>query len=136
MNKFTFYNPVKLIFGKGQLEAIKSELPQYGNKVLVVYGGGSIKKNGLYDEVMENLASAGMEVFELAGVEPNPRLSTAKKGIEICKKENIDVLLAVGGGSVIDCTKLIASGAKYDGDAWDFVSGKACLLHTSPSPRD
>lgn len=125
MNKFTFYNPVKLIFGKGQLEAIKSELPQYGNKVLVVYGGGSIKKNGLYDEVMENLASAGMEVFELAGVEPNPRLSTAKKGIEICKKENINVLLAVGGGSVIDCTKLIASGAKYDGDAWDFVSRKA-----------
>lgn len=125
MNEFTFYNPVKLIFGKGQLEAIKTELPNYGKKVLVVYGGGSIKKNGLYDEVMETLASANMEVFELAGVEPNPRLSTAKKGIEICKKENIDMLLAVGGGSVIDCTKLIASGAKYDGDAWDFVSRKA-----------
>lgn len=125
MNKFTFYNPVKLIFGKGQLEAIKNELPKYGKKVLVVYGGGSIKKNSLYDEVMETLSQAGLEVFELAGVEPNPRLSTAKKGIEICKKENIDVLLAVGGGSVIDCTKLIASGAKYGGDAWDFVSRKA-----------
>lgn len=125
MNAFSFYNPVKLIFGKGQLEAIKKELPQYGKKVLVVYGGGSIKKNGLYDEVMTTLAEVDLEIFELGGVEPNPRISTARKGIEICKNENIDMLLAVGGGSVIDCTKLIASGAKYDGDAWDFVSRKA-----------
>lgn len=125
MNAFSFYNPVKLIFGKGQLEAVKKELPQYGKKVLVVYGGGSIKKNGLYDEVMTTLAEAELEVFELGGVEPNPRISTARKGIEICKTEGIDMLLAVGGGSVIDCTKLIASGAKYDGDAWDFVSRKA-----------
>lgn len=125
MNAFSFYNPVKLIFGKGQLDAVKKELPKLGKKVLVVYGGGSIKKNGLYDEVMEKLSEAGLEVFELAGVEPNPRISTAKKGIEICKKENIDMLLAVGGGSVIDCTKLIACGAKYDGDAWDFVTRKA-----------
>ena len=125
MNEFSFYNPVKLIFGKGQLQAVKKELPQYGNKVLVVYGGGSIKKNGLYDEVMETLKETGLEVFELAGVEPNPRISTARRGIEICKKEGIDMLLAVGGGSVIDCAKLIACGAKYDGDAWDFVSRKA-----------
>ena len=125
MNTFTFYNPVKLIFGKGQLEQIKQELPTYGKKVLVVYGGGSIKKNGLYDEVMATLKEAEMEVFELAGVDPNPRISTARQGVAICKKENIDVLLAVGGGSVIDCTKLIAAGAKYDGDAWDLVSRKA-----------
>jgi alcohol dehydrogenase YqhD (iron-dependent ADH family) len=125
MNAFSFYNPVKLIFGKGQLEAVKKELPQYGKKVLVVYGGGSIKKNGLYDEVMATLAEADLEVFELGGVEPNPRISTARKGIEICKNEGIDMLLAVGGGSVIDCTKLIACGAPYDGDAWDFVSRKA-----------
>lgn len=125
MNTFTFYNPVKLIFGKGQLEQIKQELPTYGKKVLVVYGGGSIKKNGLYDEVMATLKEAEMEVFELAGVDPNPRISTARQGVDICKKENIDVLLAVGGGSVIDCTKLIAAGAKYDGDAWDLVSRKA-----------
>ncbi|EGA91142.1 putative NADH-dependent butanol dehydrogenase [Planococcus donghaensis MPA1U2] len=125
MNAFSFYNPVKLIFGKGQLQAAKEELPKYGKKVLLVYGGGSIKKNGLYDEVTQVLSEAGLEVFELAGVEPNPRISTAKKGIEICKAEGIDVLLAVGGGSVIDCTKLIASGAKYDGDAWDLVSRKA-----------
>ncbi|MDN7243625.1 iron-containing alcohol dehydrogenase [Planococcus sp. N028] len=125
MNAFSFYNPVKLIFGKEQLQAVKKELPQYGKKVLVVYGGGSIKKNGLYDEVITTLKEAGLEIFELAGVEPNPRISTARKGIEICKKEGIDMLLAVGGGSVIDCTKLIAVGAKYDGDAWDFVSRKA-----------
>ncbi|ANU12611.1 NADH-dependent alcohol dehydrogenase [Planococcus halocryophilus] len=125
LNAFSFYNPVKLIFGKGQLQAAKEELPKYGKKVLLVYGGGSIKKNGLYDEVTQMLSEAGLEVFELAGVEPNPRISTAKKGIEICKTEGIDVLLAVGGGSVIDCTKLIACGAKYDGDAWDLVSRKA-----------
>ncbi|MFC4713880.1 iron-containing alcohol dehydrogenase [Planococcus dechangensis] len=125
MNAFSFYNPVKLIFGKGQLEALKKEIPNYGNKVLVVYGGGSIKKNGLYDEVMSTLNEIGVEIHELSGVEPNPRLSTAKRGIEICKKENIDMLLAVGGGSVIDCTKLIAAGAKYDGDSWDFVTRKA-----------
>lgn len=125
MNAFTFYNPVKLIFGKGQLQAAKEELPKFGKKVLLVYGGGSIKRNGLYEEVTQMLSEAGLEVFELAGVEPNPRISTARKGIEICKTEGIDMLLAVGGGSVIDCTKLIACGAKYDGDAWDLVSRKA-----------
>ncbi|WP_172373876.1 iron-containing alcohol dehydrogenase [Sporosarcina jiandibaonis] len=125
MNDFTFYNPVKLIFGKGQLEKLREELPNYGKKILVVYGGGSIKRNGLYDEVMTLLNELGMEVHELAGVEPNPRISTARKGAEICKEQGIDFLLAVGGGSVIDCTKLIACAAKYDGDAWDFVSKKA-----------
>ncbi|WP_223641995.1 iron-containing alcohol dehydrogenase [Planococcus sp. 4-30] len=125
MNAFSFYNPVKLIFGKGQLQAAKKELPKFGKKVLLVYGGGSIKKNCLYDEVIQMLSEAELEVFELSGVEPNPRISTARKGIEICKKEGIEMILAVGGGSVIDCTKLIACGAKYDGDAWDFVSRKA-----------
>lgn len=125
MNAFSFYNPVQLIFGKGQLEKIKQELPTYGQKVLVVYGGGSIKRNGLYDEVMDALKEANLEVFELSGVEPNPRISTVRRGVELCKQENIDMLLAVGGGSVIDCTKLIAAGALYEGDAWDFVSRKA-----------
>lgn len=125
MNDFTFHNPVKLIFGKGQLEQLKKELPTYGRKVLVVYGGGSIKRNGLYDEVMEILQEIGMKVYELSGVEPNPRVSTARKGAQICKENGVDVILAVGGGSVIDCTKLIACAAKYDGDAWDIVSKKA-----------
>ncbi|MCA0986587.1 iron-containing alcohol dehydrogenase [Guptibacillus algicola] len=125
MNNFTFQNPTKLIFGKGQLEALKTEIPQYGKRVLVVYGGGSIKKNGIYDNVMNTLKELGAEVSELSGVEPNPRLTTVHKGVEICKNEGIDFILAVGGGSVIDCTKAIAAGAKYDGDVWDFVTKKA-----------
>ncbi|QHA93154.1 iron-containing alcohol dehydrogenase [Bacillus sp. N1-1] len=125
MNNFTFQNPTKLIFGKGQLEALKTEVPQYGKRVLVVYGGGSIKKNGVYDSVMNTLNEIGAEVFELSGVEPNPRLTTVHKGVDICKENDIDFILAVGGGSVIDCTKAISAGAKYDGDVWDFVTKKA-----------
>lgn len=132
MDNFTFYNPTKLIFGKGQVEALKEQVPQYGKKVLLVYGGGSIKKNGLYDQVMENLKAIDAEVFELPGVEPNPRVSTVRKGIEICKKENIDLVLAVGGGSVIDCSKTIAGGATYDGDVWDLITNKAELKSALP----
>ncbi|MBG9586860.1 iron-containing alcohol dehydrogenase [Cytobacillus firmus] len=132
MQNFTFYNPTKLIFGKDQLSQLQTEIPQYGKKVLVVYGGGSIKRNGLYDKVMAELTEIGAEVFELAGVEPNPRISTVRKGVEICKNEGVDFLLAVGGGSVIDCTKAIAAGAKYDGDAWDLVIKKAFAAEVLP----
>ncbi|WP_053217508.1 iron-containing alcohol dehydrogenase [Virgibacillus senegalensis] len=132
MQNFTYYNPTKLIFGKGQLEKLKEEVPQYGKKVLMVYGGGSIKRNGLYDDVKDTLAEINAEVFELSGVEPNPRVSTARKGIEICKKEEIDFLLAVGGGSTIDCTKAIAAGAKYDGDVWDIVTKQAAATDALP----
>jgi alcohol dehydrogenase YqhD (iron-dependent ADH family) len=132
MQNFTFWNPTKLIFGKGQLEQLKSEIPRYGQKVLVVYGGGSIKRSGLYDKVINLLNEIDAQVFELPGVEPNPRITTARKGVEICKNEGIDVLLAVGGGSVIDCTKLIAAGAKYDGDAWDLVTRKAEVNEALP----
>ncbi|MFB3170616.1 iron-containing alcohol dehydrogenase [Neobacillus sp. 179-C4.2 HS] len=132
MQNFTFWNPTKLIFGKGQLEQLKSEIPRYGKKVLVVYGGGSIKRSGLYDNVINLLNEIDAQVFELPGVEPNPRITTARKGVEICKSEGIDILLAVGGGSVIDCTKLIAAGAKYDGDAWDLVTRKAVVNEALP----
>jgi alcohol dehydrogenase len=125
LDNFTFWNPTQLIFGKGQLDQLKTEVPKYGNNVLLVYGGGSIKRNGLYEAVLEHLQTIGAKVFELSGVEPNPRLSTVHKGVKICQEESIDFLLAVGGGSVIDCTKLIAAGAKYNGDAWDFVTQKA-----------
>ncbi|MGR3765535.1 iron-containing alcohol dehydrogenase [Rossellomorea sp. NS-SX7] len=125
MNTFTYYNPTKLIFGKGQVEQLKELVPQYGKKVLLVYGGGSIKRNGLYDEVVSLLNSIDAEVHELSGVDPNPRLSSVREGVKICKENDIDFLLAVGGGSVIDCTKAIAAGAKYDGDAWDLVTKKA-----------
>ncbi|WML47107.1 iron-containing alcohol dehydrogenase [Neobacillus sp. PS3-34] len=132
MQSFTYWNPTKLIFGKDQLEQLKTEIPQYGKKVLLVYGGGSIKRSGLYEQVLNQLKEIGAEVFELPGVEPNPRITTARKGIEICKNEGIDFILAVGGGSVIDCTKLIAAGAKYDGDAWDLVIKKAFAAEALP----
>ncbi|MGG0859956.1 MULTISPECIES: iron-containing alcohol dehydrogenase [unclassified Bacillus (in: firmicutes)] len=132
MENFIYYNPTKLMFGKGQLEGLKSELARYGKRVLLVYGGGSIKKNGLYDNVISALNEAEAEVFELSGVEPNPRLTTVEKGIDICQNEKIDFLLAVGGGSVIDCTKAIAAGAEYDGDVWDIISKKTTAQKALP----
>jgi alcohol dehydrogenase len=132
MQNFTYYNPTKLIFGKGQLEQLRKEIPQYGKRVLLVYGGGSIKKSGLYDNVTKLLQEMEVELFELSGVEPNPRISTVRKGVEICKTEGIDFILAVGGGSVIDCTKAIAAGAKYEGDAWDLVTKKAFAKEALP----
>lgn len=124
MENFTYYNPTKLIFGKDQVGQLQNEVPKFGEKVLIVYGGGSIKRNGLYDQVINVLKEKNLHLFELAGVEPNPRLSTVHRGVQLCKEEKIDFILAVGGGSVIDCTKAIAAGAKYDGDAWDIVTKK------------
>ncbi|MCY7530040.1 MULTISPECIES: iron-containing alcohol dehydrogenase [Bacillus] len=132
MENFIYYNPTKLMFGKGQLDGLKSELARYGKRVLLVYGGGSIKKNGLYDKVISALNEAEANIFELSGVEPNPRLTTVQKGIDICQNENIDFLLAVGGGSVIDCTKAIAAGAEYDGDVWDIISKKTTAQKALP----
>ncbi|MGD6902103.1 iron-containing alcohol dehydrogenase [Bacillus infantis] len=132
MQNFTFSNPTKLIFGKDTLKELQNEIPQYGKNVLLVYGGGSIKRSGLYDKVLAELKDIGAEVSELSGVEPNPRLSTVHKGVEICKEKGIDFILAVGGGSVIDCTKAIAAGAKYDGDAWDLVTKKAFASEALP----
>ncbi|UNK19925.1 iron-containing alcohol dehydrogenase [Paenibacillus sp. N3/727] len=125
MGPFEFYNPTKLFFGKGKLSTLKTEAPKYGQKVLLVYGGGSIKRSGLYDQVVSLLGECGAEVTELSGVEPNPRLSTVHRGVELCRKHHIDLILAVGGGSVLDCSKAIAVGAKYEGDMWDFVERKA-----------
>ncbi|HDR7756521.1 iron-containing alcohol dehydrogenase [Bacillus cereus] len=132
MQNFVFRNPTKLIFGKGQLEQLKTEIPQFGKKVLLVYGGGSIKRNGIYDNVISILQDINAEVFELTGVEPNPRVSTVKKGIQICKENGVEFILAVGGGSVIDCTKAIAAGSKYDGDVWDIVTKKTFANEALP----
>ncbi|WP_209125585.1 iron-containing alcohol dehydrogenase [Alkalihalobacillus sp. BA299] len=125
MQSFTFVNPTKLIFGKGQLEQLSKEVKRYGNRVLLVYGGGSIKRNGIYENVLSELEKINAYIAELPGVEPNPRLTTVQKGIDLCRKENIDFVLAVGGGSVIDATKAIAVGAKFDGDIWDVITKKA-----------
>ena len=132
MQNFVYYNPTKLIFGRDQLIHLKTEIVKYGTKILLVYGGGSIKKNGLYDKITQLLTEMNADIFELSGVEPNPRLSTVHKGIEICKRENIEFILAVGGGSVIDCTKAIAVGAKYDGDVWDIITRKNTTADALP----
>lgn len=132
MRKFEFYNPTKLIFGQGTLEALKIEVPKFGKNVLLMYGGGSIKRSGLYDKVIAQLNAIGAVVTELAGVEPNPRLSTVHTGVALCHEHNIDLILAVGGGSVLDCAKAVAVGAKYDGDMWDFVERKAAAQGALP----
>lgn len=124
MNNFQFQNPTKLIFGKGQLNKLKTEIPAHGKRVLLLYGGGSIKRNGIYDQVIAQLNEEGTYFVELSGVEPNPRLSTVNKGISLVKENNLDFILAVGGGSVIDCAKAIAAGSHYDGDVWDIVTKK------------
>lgn len=125
MDSFIYQNPTRLIFGENQVEnQLVDQLKPYGKKVLLVYGGGSIKRNGLYEEVTSLLKENGFDISELEGVEPNPRLTTVHRGVDICKDKGIDVILAVGGGSVIDCTKAIAAGAKYSGDAWDLVTKK------------
>lgn len=124
MNSFVYDIPVKVYFGENQLGHLGEELSRFGKRVLLTYGGGSIKRTGLYDKVMAEMKNAGLEVFELSGIEPNPRIDSVRKGAQICKDEKIDVLLAVGGGSTLDATKWMAAGACVDFDAWDFFNEK------------
>jgi NADP-dependent alcohol dehydrogenase len=119
MFNFTYQNPVRVHFGKGQIAAIGGEIPTDA-RVLVTYGGGSVKTNGTLDEVREALG--GRTVFEFGGIEPNPVFETLMKAVELCREEGIDFLLAVGGGSVIDGTKFIAAAVPYAGDPWDILA--------------
>ena len=130
MNNFTFHVPTDIRFGKGQIACLPEELEKYGKKVLLVYGGGSIKRSGLYDEIMELLKE--FEVFELSGIAPNPKLDSVEEGSAICKKEDIDVILAVGGGSVIDASKHIAAAACYDGAPWELVMDRSLVKKALP----
>ena len=125
MNSFIYNIPTKVYFGENQLENLGKELRKFGRRVLLTYGGGSIKHIGLYDRVIAELQKAEMEVFELSGIEPNPRIESVRKGVEICKNEGVDVLLAVGGGSTIDATKFMAAGACVEHDAWEFFGANA-----------
>lgn len=118
MNNFTFYNPTKLIFGKGSISRLSGQIPS-GSKILLVYGGGSIIENGIYDEVMSELE--GFEVTPFGGIEPNPDCLTIDRAIEVAREKNIDFLLAVGGGSVLDATKVIGAGFYSSLKAWDLV---------------
>ena len=111
INDFIYDIPVRIYFGRDQLKHLGAELKKYGTRVLMTYGGGSIKKMGLYDRVVTAIKDAGLGLFELSGIEPNPRIDSVRKGVQMCKTHNIDVLLAVGGGSTIDATKIMAAGA-------------------------
>lgn len=127
MNNFVFQNPTKLIFGKGMIAQLSTEIPTT-KKILVTFGGGSVKKNGVYEQVKEALANH--DVTEFWGIEPNPAVETLREAIDLGKRLKADFVLAVGGGSVIDGSKLIAAGIAYDGDAWDLVKNNALAKHT------
>lgn len=132
MNNFIYDISTKVYFGENQTCNLGNELSKYGRRVLLTYGGGSIKKIGLYDKIVDEIKKSGLELFELSGIEPNPRIESVRKGAEICKKENIDVLLAVGGGSTIDATKFMAAGACVDFDPWEFIGGAAKIEKALP----
>ena len=131
MHNFTYSIPTKIYFGKGQICHLP-ELAQSGEKVLLVYGGGSIKRLGIYDTAMELLRGAGLRVYELGGVEPNPRIESVRRGVQICKAEGVDMVLAIGGGSAIDCAKVVAAGAKYAADPWDLVIDSSLIVDALP----
>jgi len=122
MQNFVFHNPTRIIFGSGQIARVGGEVKKWGKKVLLVYGQGSIKKNGIYDKVTSSLREAGITVIEYPGVKSNPVLSHVQGGIELAKREGVEVILAVGGGSVIDSAKAIAAGARVEHDVWDFFT--------------
>lgn len=132
MNDFTFYNPTKIYFGKDAVANNLAKAIAPYTTILVVYGGGSIKRNGVYDDVLNVLTAQHKTVIELAGVDPNPRVTSANEGARLCKEHGVDLVLAVGGGSVIDCAKLIVAGAKYDEDAWDLVTRQAPVKEALP----
>ena len=131
MRNFDYQTPTRLIFGEGVIEQLPEVMAQFGKRILLAYGCGSIKKIGLYDKVKELLA--GFEIFELSGIQPNPKYDpSVLDGVRLCKENDIDVILSVGGGSVLDCSKAIAAGAKYDGDVWDLITYQAFAKDATP----
>lgn len=122
MKNFTYDIRTKIHFGKDALDYIGEEAKKYSDKILLTYGGGSIKRNGVYDKVKKELEEAGIEVFELGGIQPNPRIDSVREGVRIIKENNIGAILAVGGGSTIDASKFMAAGACADFDPWEFIS--------------
>ncbi len=129
MLNFTFHNPTRIHFGKGQIKAVSSEIPA-GSKVLLTYGGGSIRNNGVYDQALKALE--GRAVIEFGGIEPNPEYETLMHAVELGRQEKIDFLLAAGGGSVLDGTKFIAAAIPFEGDAWDICRKSAPIAEAVP----
>jgi len=131
MQNFDYMTPTRLIFGKDCITQLPEVMAQFGKKILLTYGEGSIKKIGLYDKVKELLPD--FEIVELSGIQPNPKYDpSVLDGVKLCKENHIDVILSVGGGSVLDCSKAIAAGAKYDGDPWDLISYKVKAKNALP----
>jgi alcohol dehydrogenase len=132
MENFTFHNPTKILFGRGMENTVGEEVARTSRRILLHFGGGSIKASGLYDRVVASLRAAGVEWVELGGVKPNPRLSLVHEGVRLCREHKLDFVLAVGGGSAIDSAKGIAMGAANDGDVWDYYIGKRDLERALP----
>jgi alcohol dehydrogenase YqhD (iron-dependent ADH family) len=133
MDNFVFQNPTKILFGRGMENEVGAEVARYSRRILLHFGGGSIKTSGLYDRVAASLKQAGVEWKELGGVKPNPRLSLVHEGVKLCREHKLDFVLAVGGGSSIDSAKAIAMGAANDGEVWDYFIGKRELTRTLPA---
>ena len=130
MDNFRFNAYTEMLFGKGEIAKLPEVLKRHGKNVLLVYGGGSIKKNGIYDTIQNLLKD--FNIVELSGVEPNPKIETVRSGVELCRKNKIDVILAVGGGSTIDCSKVIGAGYYYEGDSWDLVTTPSKIGNVLP----
>lgn len=132
MNNFRLHIPTDIRFGKDRLGELPEVLASLGKRVLLAYGGGSIKQSGLYDQVISLLSANGFEWVELPGIEPNPRIESVRQGVELIREHQLDVILAVGGGSVVDAAKVIAAGVYYDGDAWDLVKDASLVGQAVP----
>jgi alcohol dehydrogenase YqhD (iron-dependent ADH family) len=132
MKSFEFHNPVKIVFGEGRTSEIGSVTSPFAKKVMLLYGKSSIKKNGIFEKVVKSLGEAGISWIEVGGVKSNPVLSFVRHGIEMFRKEKLEGIVAVGGGSVIDTAKAIAAGVSYEGDVWDFFLNKAVPQNTPP----
>jgi len=130
MDNFKFHAYTEILFGKGQIQQLPAVLSKYGKNVLLAYGSGSIKKNGIYDSIQSLLSE--FNVIDFADIEPNPHLKTVERGRDLCLAHNVDVILAVGGGSVIDCSKVVAAATFYDGNAWDLVENSSKITKALP----
>ena len=132
MLNFNFQVPTRILFGRDRINELGKEVLKYGNRVLLVYGGGSITQNGIYDRVIQILNDQEISYLELSGVQPNPRITSVREGVRMCRENGVELVLAVGGGSVIDCAKAIAAGVYYEGDPWDFFIRKARISGALP----
>ena len=132
MNNFLFYTPTKILFGKGQIENLANEIKPIAKKVLLSYGGGSVKKIGLYDKTVSLLNENSIEFKELSGIEPNPKIESVREGVKLCRENGLEAIVAIGGGSVIDCSKAISAAVGYDGDPWDLLLDSSLIKNAIP----